>query len=102
MGTFILTDEQRDLQALAKEFADKEIRPLSAEYDLKGETPMDLYQKAAAMGFTAAAWPTQLGGLGLSYHTQAIVNEELSQVPEAKLFRGSADPQPVLPPDPAD
>ena len=79
MGTFILTDEQRDLQALAKEFADKEIRPLSAEYDLKGETPMDLYQKAAAMGFTAAAWPTQLGGLGLSYHTQAIVNEELSK-----------------------
>lgn len=79
MGTFILTEEQKDLQALAKEFADKEIRPLSAEYDIKGETPIDLYQKAAAMGFTAMAWPIELGGLGLPYLTQAIVNEELSK-----------------------
>ena len=36
MGTFILTEDQQDLQALAREFADKEIRPLSAEYDVKG------------------------------------------------------------------
>ena len=79
MGTFILTEDQQDLQALAREFADKEIRPLSAEYDVKGETPMELYQKAANMGFTATAWPANLGGLGLSYLTQAIVNEELSK-----------------------
>ena len=47
MGTFILTDEQKDLQDLAKEFSDKEIRPISAEWDVIGDTPMELYQKAA-------------------------------------------------------
>ena len=74
MGTFVLTDEQRDLQAIAKEFADKEIRPVSAEWDVIGDTPMDLYKKAAKMGFTASAMPVEYGGLGLSYHTQAIIN----------------------------
>ena len=78
MGTFVLTDEQRDLQAIAKEFADKEIRPVSAEWDVIGDTPMDLYKKAAKMGFTASAMPVEYGGLGLSYHTQAIINEQLS------------------------
>ena len=55
MGTFILTDEQKDLQALAKEFADKEIRPVSAEYDIIGDTPMELYKKAASMALPP--WP---------------------------------------------
>lgn len=78
MGTFILTDEQKDLQDLAKEFSDKEIRPISAEWDVIGDTPMELYQKAAKMGFTASALPEEYGGLGLSYQTQAIINEQLS------------------------
>lgn len=78
MGTFILTDEQKDLQDLAKEFSDKEIRPISAEWDVIGDTPMELYQKAAEMGFTASALPEEYGGLGLSYQTQAIINEQLS------------------------
>ena len=78
MGTFILTDEQKDLQALAKEFADKEIRPISAEWDRIGDTPMELYQKAAELGFTSSALPEEYGGLGFSYHTQAIINEQLS------------------------
>lgn len=55
MGTFVLTDEQKDLQALAKEFADKEIRPVSAEWDVIGDTPLELYKKAAEMGFTSMA-----------------------------------------------
>lgn len=78
MGTFVLTDEQKDLQALAKEFADKEIRPISAEWDVIGDTPPELYKKAADMGFTSMALPEEFGGLGLNYHTQAIINEQLS------------------------
>ena len=78
MGTFVLTDEQKDLQALAKEFADKEIRPISAEWDVICDTPPELYKKAADMGFTSMALPEEFGGLGLNYHTQAIINEQLS------------------------
>ncbi len=76
--SFILTEDQRDLQALAKEFADKEIRPVSAEWDRKGETPMDLYRKAAEKGFTSMAIPEEYGGLGLDLLTRAIINEQLS------------------------
>ena len=49
-------------------------------------------------------WPFSYGKTWLP--SEAMFNLTIflqnAQVPEAKLFRGSADPQPVLPPDPAD
>lgn len=79
MGCFVLTDEQKDFRNMAKEFAEKELKPISKEWDIIGDTPLDIYQKAADIGFTSIAWPEELGGFGLDSITQCIITEELTK-----------------------
>jgi acyl-CoA dehydrogenase len=47
---FSLTDEQRELQAWAREFAEREIRPVAHEYDESEEFPWPVVRKAAQAG----------------------------------------------------
>ncbi len=75
----VMTEEARELMEMTREFGEKRIAAYSAEYDLKGETPMDLYREAADLGYTSLAWPEELGGLGLSEATKVIIGEELSK-----------------------
>ena len=44
--SFALTNEQRELRGLAREFAEKEIRPKAAEYDEHQTHPADIIAKA--------------------------------------------------------
>jgi len=75
---FSLTDEQKALQEMAKEFAEKEMRPNAAKYD-EGETfPDDVMQKAFEVGFLTSEIPEAYGGGGLSHLDQAVVCEELA------------------------
>ena len=46
--SFALTDEQKELRALAREFAEKEIRPKSAEYDEHQTHPAEVVGRPAA------------------------------------------------------
>ena len=48
--SFALTDEQKELRALAREFATKEIRPKAAEYDVEMKHPVDVIAKAHEVG----------------------------------------------------
>jgi acyl-CoA dehydrogenase len=77
---FDLTDEQRDIQHLCRDFAAREIRPVSLEYDEKDtEVPWDVWHKAAGIGLTSFMLPEQYGGGGLTdCLTGCIVQEELS------------------------
>src|SRR5438128_414402 len=47
---FALTEEQRELQKWAHEFAEKEIRPVAAQYDETEEFPWPVVKKAAEVG----------------------------------------------------
>jgi acyl-CoA dehydrogenase len=76
--SFELTPEQRDLQALAHEFAERELRPVAREWDEREDCPPDLLRKAAALGLTSHAIPAEYGGGGVSAVTSALVAEELS------------------------
>ena len=64
--SFALTDEQKELRALAREFAEKEIRPKAAEYDEHSTHPVDVIAKAHELGFMNLHVPESLGGLGLA------------------------------------
>jgi alkylation response protein AidB-like acyl-CoA dehydrogenase len=75
---FELTEQQRDLQALAHEFAERELRPIAAECDKSDTFPLELLAKAAALGLTSYAVPEEHGGGGVDVVTAAIVAEELS------------------------
>ena len=76
--SFALTDEQKELRALAREFAEKEIRPKAAEYDEHQTHPADIIAKAHEIGLMNLHLPASLGGLELSAFDGALVAEELN------------------------
>jgi acyl-CoA dehydrogenase len=76
--SFALTPEQRELRAMAREFAEKEIRPKAAEYDEHQTHPADLIAKAHELGLMNAHVPEELGGSGLPTFEGMLVGEELS------------------------
>jgi acyl-CoA dehydrogenase len=76
--SFALTPEQRELRALAREFAEKEIRPKAAEYDEHQTHPADLVAKAHEVGLMNVHIPEEYGGLGLPCFEGMLIGEELS------------------------
>ncbi len=78
MISFQLTAEQRRLQQLAHEFAERELRPIAAEWDEREEYPPGLLAKAARAGLTSYAVPAEHGGGGADAVTSALIAEELS------------------------
>jgi acyl-CoA dehydrogenase len=76
--SFALTDEQKELRALAREFAAKEIRPKAAEYDVAMRHPVDVIAKAHELGLMNLHVPTEYGGLGLNAFDGMLVGEELN------------------------
>ncbi|HET7571291.1 MAG TPA: acyl-CoA dehydrogenase family protein [Gaiellaceae bacterium] len=77
--SFALTDEQKALRDLAREFAEKEIRPKEAEYDEKMQHPADVIAKAHEVGLMNLHVPEEYGGLGLSAFDGMLVGEELNR-----------------------
>jgi alkylation response protein AidB-like acyl-CoA dehydrogenase len=79
MISFDLTDEQRSMQELAHNFAEKEIRPVAAECDEKEEIPWDVVKKAAQTGMLSFSIPEQYGGAGITDSlTHCLVMEEIA------------------------
>jgi len=77
---FSLTDEQRAIQELAREFARNEVDPIVEEIDEAQRFPREVMQKAAELGFLGIIFPEELGGAGLGYTEYVLVVTELSKV----------------------
>jgi acyl-CoA dehydrogenase len=76
--SFALTEEQKALRDLAREFAEKEIRPKAAEYDEHSTHPADIIEKAHEVGLMNPHVPEEYGGAGLSGFDGMLIGEELS------------------------
>lgn len=76
--SFELTEEQRMLQEMARDFAVNEIAPVAEHYDRTSEFPWPIVEKARALGLINTNVPEQYGGAGLSVLEEAIVGEELA------------------------
>jgi alkylation response protein AidB-like acyl-CoA dehydrogenase len=75
-----LNEDQRAIQALAREFVAKEVLPVANELDpVAGEIPLSLRDKLADLGFFGILIPEQYGGLGLGVLEYALVVEELAR-----------------------
>lgn len=74
-----LSDEQREFIALARDFAEREIRPRAREVDeADTESPLDLWTKAARIGLASYMLPSEYGGGGVTdLVTQCLVQQEL-------------------------
>ena len=75
-----LTEDQLSLQEMVRDFARKELAPVVAECDVKGEFPMDVYKKIVEIGVNAMFIPEEFGGLGLDQKTICVIREELGRV----------------------
>ena len=76
---FDLSPEQEEIRRVCRDFAAREIRPISAAVDEADiETPWEIFHKAAALGLTSFMLPEDLGGGGMTdVLTGCVVQEEL-------------------------
>jgi len=78
---FKLTEEQMEIKRAAREFAEKDFTPeLALEYDQKEDFPMELYRKAAKLGFTSMRIPQEYNGQGYGVLEECLVVEEFCRV----------------------
>jgi acyl-CoA dehydrogenase len=75
---FSLTEEQLALQEVAREFAQKEMKPNAAAYDKSGAFPEEIMKKAFEAGFLTCSIPSEYDGGGLKELDIAIISEELA------------------------
>jgi acyl-CoA dehydrogenase len=75
-----LSDEQRAIQEVCREFASREIRPISLAVDeADAELPYAIWRQAAGLGLTSFMLPERYGGAGMTdCLTSCVVQEELS------------------------
>ncbi|HRT70366.1 MAG TPA: acyl-CoA dehydrogenase [Syntrophales bacterium] len=76
---FQLTEEQELIRKNIREFAAKYVEPIAAEIDENERHPTELFKKLAEGGWMGIPIPTQYGGSGADYLTNAIVVEEISR-----------------------
>jgi alkylation response protein AidB-like acyl-CoA dehydrogenase len=76
---FELTPEQREIQALARDFARAEIEPHAADWDREHRFPEELYPKLAELGLMGVCIPEEYGGAGADFVSYILVLEELSR-----------------------
>ncbi|NLT05945.1 MAG: acyl-CoA dehydrogenase [Solirubrobacterales bacterium] len=77
MVDFTLTDEQKDIQEMAHDFAEKEIRKVAWEYDKDGTWPQEIIEQAWEVGLMNTHIPAEYGGPGLDFLTGCLIEEEI-------------------------
>jgi alkylation response protein AidB-like acyl-CoA dehydrogenase len=75
---FDLTEEQRAIQDLARQFATTELAPHAGRWDEEEFFPVETLRKAAELGFAAIYTRAEHGGSGLGRLEAALIFEELA------------------------
>lgn len=78
MNPFDLTDDQREIQELARRFTADAITPHAAEWDEKHIFPRDTIKQAAELGFAAIYVSEDSGGIGLGRMESALIMEAMA------------------------
>jgi alkylation response protein AidB-like acyl-CoA dehydrogenase len=76
---FELTAEQREIQALTRDFARERIEPNAAEWDRGHLFPRDLFSELAQLGLMGVCVDEEYGGAGADFVSYILVLEELSR-----------------------
>ncbi|MBI3739180.1 MAG: acyl-CoA dehydrogenase family protein, partial [Chloroflexi bacterium] len=77
---FPLSDEHKMIRDAARDFAQKEIAPIAAQFDESGEFPQETIKKMGAMGFMGIEVPEQYGGAGMDTLSYVLALEEICKV----------------------
>jgi butyryl-CoA dehydrogenase len=103
---FNLTEQEKMLQNLAKDFAENEVKPKAAEIDRTNQFPFALSKRIGALGFQGLPYPEKYGGGGAGYLSFALALEQVCKasvsvgaimsvntVPEEGIFRYGTEEQ---------
>lgn len=103
---FDLTETQKMLQNLARDFAEKEVQPRAADIDASNEFPRDLAKEMGRRGFQGLPYPAEYGGSGAGYLSFVLALEQICRaslsvgaimavntVPEEGIYRSGNEEQ---------
>lgn len=76
---YFFTEEQKQIQRIARKIAEEKIVPIRAELDEKEEFPWSIMKACAEVGLFGVSIPEEYGGLGGGVLENCIVVEELSR-----------------------
>jgi alkylation response protein AidB-like acyl-CoA dehydrogenase len=82
-GLFPFTEEHESIRQAARNFAQKEIAPVAAEFDETGEFPSNTIKKMGEMGFMGIEVPEEYGGAGMDTLAYVLALEEISKADAA-------------------
>jgi len=77
---FELSEDQRLLKKTVRDFAERELKPHSREWDETQQFPREIFGKLGELGLLAVVFPEQYGGSAMSTVDYTIVIEELARV----------------------
>jgi alkylation response protein AidB-like acyl-CoA dehydrogenase len=75
---FTLSEDQLMIQSLARDFAQKEIAPVAARFDVSGDFPEATIRRAGELGFMGVEVPEEYGGAGLDTLCYVLMLEEIA------------------------
>jgi len=74
------SENQRMVREMARDFAEREIRPHFMEWDETQEFPVPLFKKLGELGLMGIFIPEEYGGSGMNYHDYITAIVEISKV----------------------
>ena len=77
---FSLTEEQKQIKEMVRDFAEREIKPHVPKWDEEQHFPVDVFKRLGELGMLGVVFPDTYGGAGLSYIDYVNVIEELAVV----------------------
>jgi butyryl-CoA dehydrogenase len=75
-----LTDEQRMIRDVARDFAEREVRPIAAEIDRDAKFPHETIKRMGELGLMGILTPERWGGAGGDTVAYALAMEEIARV----------------------
>lgn len=78
-----ITEEHEMIRQTAREFAQRELAPIAAEFDESGEFPHETIRKMGEMGFMGIEVPEEYGGAGMDTLAYVLALEEICKVDAA-------------------
>ena len=88
MTTAMLSQTQRDVQALARDFAREEIAPHAERWNADKHVPVDVLIRLGELGLLGVIVPEEHEGAGLDYTSLCLVVEEIARADAGTLGRG--------------
>ncbi len=78
--SFDLSENQKMIAQMIRDFGAKEIRPKIMEWDESQHFPVELFKKMGALGLMGVLVPEEYGGAGFGYHEYVTAIVELSKI----------------------